>query len=168
MSAATAEADELWSAVGDPTRRRVLDLLLERGEATATTVAVEVTLLLVVCPGQVLEAGLDDGQPRCFAFRADAELDERRVGIDELEVLLDDPAEREEVRWLDSLDLPVDRAVPVPAQDHAAARPQVELGYVAEPAADVLGLGHYRPHDLHGRVDQDRALDALRDYSGPP
>ena len=38
---AVAEADELWSAVGDPTRRRVLDVLLDRGEATATAVAAE-------------------------------------------------------------------------------------------------------------------------------
>ena len=38
---ASAEVDELWSAVADPTRRRVLDVLLERGEATATTVAGE-------------------------------------------------------------------------------------------------------------------------------
>jgi DNA-binding transcriptional ArsR family regulator len=29
--------DDLWSAVGDPTRRRLLDLLLADGEATATT-----------------------------------------------------------------------------------------------------------------------------------
>jgi DNA-binding transcriptional ArsR family regulator len=29
--------DDLWSAVGDPTRRRMLDLLLVRGEGTATT-----------------------------------------------------------------------------------------------------------------------------------
>lgn len=36
---ATAELDELWAAVGDPTRRRVLDVLLDRGEATATIVA---------------------------------------------------------------------------------------------------------------------------------
>src|ERR671931_713569 len=40
MSAA-AEVDELWSAVADPTRRRVLDVLLGRGEATATIVAGE-------------------------------------------------------------------------------------------------------------------------------
>jgi DNA-binding transcriptional ArsR family regulator len=39
MSPATAEVDELLSAVADPTRRRVLDLLLHRGEATATTLA---------------------------------------------------------------------------------------------------------------------------------
>jgi DNA-binding transcriptional ArsR family regulator len=41
VSAATAEVDELWAAVGDPTRRRVLDVILERGEATATMVATE-------------------------------------------------------------------------------------------------------------------------------
>jgi len=39
VTTATAEVDELLSAVADPTRRRVLDLLLDRGEATATTLA---------------------------------------------------------------------------------------------------------------------------------
>jgi ArsR family transcriptional regulator, cadmium/lead-responsive transcriptional repressor len=29
--------DQLWSAVGDPTRRRMLDLLLTDGDGTATT-----------------------------------------------------------------------------------------------------------------------------------
>jgi len=29
--------DDLWSAIGDPTRRRMLDLLLVDGEGTATT-----------------------------------------------------------------------------------------------------------------------------------
>ena len=29
--------DELWSAIGDPTRRRMLDLLLVAGDGTATT-----------------------------------------------------------------------------------------------------------------------------------
>jgi ArsR family transcriptional regulator, cadmium/lead-responsive transcriptional repressor len=33
--------DELWAAVADPTRRRLLDVLLERGEATATALAAE-------------------------------------------------------------------------------------------------------------------------------
>lgn len=39
MSPATAERvdDELWSAIGDPTRRRMLDLLLAQGEGTATS-----------------------------------------------------------------------------------------------------------------------------------
>jgi DNA-binding transcriptional ArsR family regulator len=34
-------ADEVFAALADPTRRRVLDLLAERGEGTATTVAGE-------------------------------------------------------------------------------------------------------------------------------
>jgi DNA-binding transcriptional ArsR family regulator len=39
VSAAVADRidDELWSAVGDPTRRRMLDLLLIDGDGTATT-----------------------------------------------------------------------------------------------------------------------------------
>ena len=39
MATAVAEDDALWAAVADPTRRRVLDALLERGEATTTTLA---------------------------------------------------------------------------------------------------------------------------------
>lgn len=31
--------DDLWSAVGDPTRRRMLDLLLTEGGGTATTLS---------------------------------------------------------------------------------------------------------------------------------
>ena len=39
MSTAVAEQvdDDLWSAIGDPTRRRMLDLLLVDGDGTATT-----------------------------------------------------------------------------------------------------------------------------------
>jgi DNA-binding transcriptional ArsR family regulator len=33
--------DELWDAVADPSRRKVLDLILVRGEATPTTLATE-------------------------------------------------------------------------------------------------------------------------------
>ena len=36
---ATAIDDDLWSAVGDPTRRRLLDLLLVDGAGTATSLA---------------------------------------------------------------------------------------------------------------------------------
>jgi ArsR family transcriptional regulator, cadmium/lead-responsive transcriptional repressor len=39
MATAVAEEDALWAAVADPTRRRVLDSLLEQGEATTTTLA---------------------------------------------------------------------------------------------------------------------------------
>ena len=37
MTARSDEADRLWAALGDPMRIRLLDLLLERGEATAST-----------------------------------------------------------------------------------------------------------------------------------
>jgi len=39
MASAVAEDDALWAAVADPTRRRVLDALLELGEATTTSLA---------------------------------------------------------------------------------------------------------------------------------
>ncbi|WP_308201259.1 ArsR/SmtB family transcription factor [Paractinoplanes maris] len=35
----TAVDDDLWSAIGDPTRRRMLDLLLTEGAGTATTLS---------------------------------------------------------------------------------------------------------------------------------
>jgi len=31
--------DELWSAIGDPTRRKLLDILLATGDATATSLS---------------------------------------------------------------------------------------------------------------------------------
>lgn len=41
MTAALADRvdDDLWSAIGDPTRRRMLDLLLSAGAGTATTLS---------------------------------------------------------------------------------------------------------------------------------
>ena len=38
----TQPDDELWSAIGDPSRRRVLDLLVSSGEATASWLAGQV------------------------------------------------------------------------------------------------------------------------------
>jgi predicted transcriptional regulator len=35
----TVVDDDLWSAIGDPTRRRMLDLLLADGQGTATTLS---------------------------------------------------------------------------------------------------------------------------------
>jgi ArsR family transcriptional regulator, cadmium/lead-responsive transcriptional repressor len=35
----TAIDDDLWSAIGDPTRRRLLDLLVAKGVGTATTLS---------------------------------------------------------------------------------------------------------------------------------
>ena len=37
----TVVDDDLWSAIGDPTRRRMLDLLLAHGDGTATTLGQE-------------------------------------------------------------------------------------------------------------------------------
>lgn len=39
MTQPSDEADRLWAALGDPMRLRLLDLLLEYGEATASTLA---------------------------------------------------------------------------------------------------------------------------------
>jgi DNA-binding transcriptional ArsR family regulator len=38
----TNPGDELWSAIADPSRRRVLDLLVRSGEATASSLALKV------------------------------------------------------------------------------------------------------------------------------
>lgn len=41
-AAATGPDDGLWSAIADPSRRRVLDLVVERGEASASWLAGQV------------------------------------------------------------------------------------------------------------------------------
>jgi DNA-binding transcriptional ArsR family regulator len=61
------EPDQLWAAVADPTRRRLLDVLLAHGEATATTLASElpVTRQAVAKHLAVLDrAGLVTGRRR--------------------------------------------------------------------------------------------------------
>ncbi|MFG2992049.1 ArsR/SmtB family transcription factor [Streptomyces sp. NPDC048257] len=37
----TSVDDDLWSAIGDPTRRRMIDLLLAEGQGTATTLSAQ-------------------------------------------------------------------------------------------------------------------------------
>lgn len=47
MSTATSHHsvdDDLWSAIGDPTRRRMVDLLLVDGGGTATTLSQQMTV----------------------------------------------------------------------------------------------------------------------------
>jgi DNA-binding transcriptional ArsR family regulator len=44
MTEDTADADRLWAALGDPMRLRLLDLLLERGETTASVLARELPI----------------------------------------------------------------------------------------------------------------------------
>jgi ArsR family transcriptional regulator, cadmium/lead-responsive transcriptional repressor len=64
VSAGRREGDALWAAVGDPTRRRLLDSLLGLGQASATTLATDlpVTRQAVAKHLAVLaRAGLVDG-----------------------------------------------------------------------------------------------------------
>ncbi|MGI5158172.1 ArsR/SmtB family transcription factor [Microbispora sp. CA-102843] len=68
MSTTVAENvdDDLWSAIGDPTRRRMLDLLLIEGDGTATSLAQQlpVTRQAVAKHLGVLDrAGLVRGTP---------------------------------------------------------------------------------------------------------
>ncbi len=44
MTQESEDADRLWAALGDPMRLRLLDLLLERGEATASALATELPI----------------------------------------------------------------------------------------------------------------------------
>jgi DNA-binding transcriptional ArsR family regulator len=44
MTQAGEDADRLWAALGDPMRLRLLDLLLERGETTASALARELPI----------------------------------------------------------------------------------------------------------------------------
>ena len=39
MTTPPDDTDRVWAALGDPTRVRLIDLLLERGDATASTLA---------------------------------------------------------------------------------------------------------------------------------
>ncbi len=67
MSPVAAEVDELWSAVADPTRRRLLDVLLDRGEATATMLARELPVTRQAVAKQIAvlnRAGLVEGSRR--------------------------------------------------------------------------------------------------------
>lgn len=65
MNAGGRAGDALWAAVGDPTRRRLVDALLTLGEATATRLSAElpVTRQAVAKHLTVLRrAGLVDGR----------------------------------------------------------------------------------------------------------
>ena len=65
MTGDVVDDDELWTAVADPSRRRVLDLLVANGPATATALAAELpfTRQAVVKHLSILErAGLVEGR----------------------------------------------------------------------------------------------------------
>jgi DNA-binding transcriptional ArsR family regulator len=76
MSAAGREGDALWAAVGDPTRRQLLDALLTRGEASATALAAELPVTrqavakhLAVLDRAGLVAGRKEGREVLYAVR---------------------------------------------------------------------------------------------------
>lgn len=72
--------DDLWSAIGDPTRRRMLDLLLADGEGTATSLSerLPVTRQAVARHLGVLDrVGLVHGSP---------EGRERRYRVDDVQL----------------------------------------------------------------------------------
>ena len=86
MSAAVGDRidDDLWSAIGDPTRRRMLDLLLVDGSGTATSLSEHlpvtrqaVTKHLVVLDRVGLVHGTPEGRER--RYRVDDEQLERAV-----------------------------------------------------------------------------------------
>jgi ArsR family transcriptional regulator, cadmium/lead-responsive transcriptional repressor len=71
--------DDLWSAIGDPTRRRMLDLLLSDGAGTATTLGQQlpVTRQAVAKHLAVLH--------RAGLVQSTAQGRERRYRVDELQ-----------------------------------------------------------------------------------
>ncbi len=75
---AATDDDALWAAVADPTRRRVLDALLEHGEATTTAIAAGLPVTrqavakhLAVLDRVGLVAGRRRGREVRYAVRAE-------------------------------------------------------------------------------------------------
>src|SRR5688572_10019144 len=74
----TEPDDHLWAAIADPSRRRVLDLLVQRGEATASSLADQVPFTRQAVSKHLVvleDAGLIDRrkQGREVLFRVDAD-----------------------------------------------------------------------------------------------
>ena len=82
MTTAVAEQvdDDLWSAIGDPTRRRMVDLLLVDGQGTATTLGQQ---LPVTRQAVAKHLGVLD---RVGLVRATREGREKRYVIDEAQL----------------------------------------------------------------------------------
>ena len=71
--ATTAIDDDLWSAIGDPTRRRILDLLLLEGGGTATSLSEQLPMTrqaiakhLAVLDRVVLVRGMQEGREKRY------------------------------------------------------------------------------------------------------
>ncbi len=72
--------DDLWSAIGDPTRRRMLDLLLASGPGTATSLSEE---LPVTRQAVAKHLGVLDRVGLVHAMPAGRE---KRYGVDEAQL----------------------------------------------------------------------------------
>ncbi len=86
----TAVVDEVWTAVGDPNRRRLLDLLLDAGASTPTKLAGQLPLTrqavskhLAVLERAGLVASTHQGREMTFRIRA-AEFDQATRSIAEV------------------------------------------------------------------------------------
>jgi ArsR family transcriptional regulator, cadmium/lead-responsive transcriptional repressor len=82
QAAPSREGDVLWAAVGDPTRRQLLDTLLARGESSATALAAELPVTrqavakhLAVLDRAGLVAARKDGREVLYVVRTEG-LDE--------------------------------------------------------------------------------------------
>jgi DNA-binding transcriptional ArsR family regulator len=78
MSRDQDEQARLWAAIADPTRRQLIDVILARGEATATVLAAEVPITrqgvakhLTVLEGAGLVERRRHGKEVGFAVRPD-------------------------------------------------------------------------------------------------
>ncbi|MFD8733631.1 ArsR/SmtB family transcription factor [Streptomyces sp. NPDC059618] len=76
----TGVDDGLWSAIGDPTRRRMIDLLLAEGQGTATSLS---TRLPVTRQAVTKHLGVLD---RAGLVRSTAAGRERRYHVDEAQL----------------------------------------------------------------------------------
>jgi ArsR family transcriptional regulator, cadmium/lead-responsive transcriptional repressor len=86
----TAVLDDVWSAIGDPNRRRLLDLLLDTGESTPTKLANQLPLTrqavskhLAVLERAGLVNSTPQGRQMTYRIRAD-ELDRATRSIAEV------------------------------------------------------------------------------------
>jgi DNA-binding transcriptional ArsR family regulator len=87
MTPGSDDADRLWAALGDPMRIRLLDLLLERGEATASTLAGALPITrqgvskhLVVLEREGFVTSRRSGRELRYAVRGER-LDEARAAL---------------------------------------------------------------------------------------
>jgi DNA-binding transcriptional ArsR family regulator len=80
MSHTAADDDDLWEAMADPTRRKLLDLLVAHGHATATTLTAEMPVSRQAISKHLLvlqRVGLIDGHRQGREVRY--ELHEQRL-----------------------------------------------------------------------------------------